>query len=271
MTDREDRLWVASMPEAYHRKLEQVVFRPFAVDLARRAARLGPRQILEIAAGTGVLTSELTKALPDSDVTATDLSLPMVEFGSTQVPRASWRQADALDLPFDDQRYDLVVCQFGVMFFPDKPAGFAEARRVLKPDGRLLFNTWGPIETHDFAAALSDALARVFPVDPPDFLGAIPHGYHDLAAIAADLASGGMSSVTLETVTLEGTAASAADVAVGFGTGSPLRSAIEARGSPDQVVAALAEDMERRLGPGPVTGRMTAHVIEAMPALARRS
>jgi SAM-dependent methyltransferase len=271
MADRENRLWVASMPEAYHQKLEQVVFRPFAVDLAHRAARLSPHQILELAAGTGVLTSELARAVPNSDVTATDLSLPMVEFGSRQVPRASWRQADALDLPFDDQRFDLVACQFGVMFFPDKPAGFAEARRVLEPDGRLLFNTWGPIDTHDFAAVLTEALARVFPDDPPDFLAAIPHGYHDLGRVAADLASAGMSRITVETITLEGTAASAAEVAVGFGTGSPLRSELEARGNLDEFVALLADEMDRRLGPGPIAGRMTAHIFEATPGPPGRS
>src|SRR5690242_16192568 len=116
--DGQDRLWAGSMPHAYERWLAPAVFRPFAVDLAGRAAGLAPHRVLEIAAGTGVLTRELVAALPAAQVTATDLNAAMVEFGSRQVPLAAWRQADALSLPFEDQRFDLIVCQFGVMFFP---------------------------------------------------------------------------------------------------------------------------------------------------------
>ena len=97
-------------------------------------------------------------------------------------------QADALRLPFDDQRFDLIICQFGVMFFPDRPAAFREMRRVLAPAGRLLFSTWGAVETHGFAAAMVAALGHVFPDDPPAFVAAVPHGYCDLGQVAADLA-----------------------------------------------------------------------------------
>ena len=128
MAREQDRLWVGSMPEAYNRWLAPAVFRPFARDLARRAARLAPGRILEIAAGTGVLTNELVTALPMAEVTATDLNAAMVEFGSRQAPGAEWRQADALDLPFKNDQFDLVACQFGVMFFPDKLAAFAEVQ-----------------------------------------------------------------------------------------------------------------------------------------------
>jgi SAM-dependent methyltransferase len=163
MVSEQDRLWVGSMPEAYDRWLAPSVFRPFAQHLARRAARLAPRQVLEIAAGTGVLTSELIKALPGADVTATDLNAAMVEFGSRQAPGAEWRQADALGLPFDDDRFDLVACQFGVMFFPDKPAAFAEVRRVLAPGGALLLTTWGDVGTHGFALPWSPGSNAPFP------------------------------------------------------------------------------------------------------------
>jgi len=152
--DEKDRLWVRSMSEAYDRWLAPAVFQPFAVDLARRAARRAPRRMLEIAAGTGVLTRELVAAVPSAEVTATDLNAAMVEFGSGQVPLAEWQQADALHLPFGDKLFDVVVCQFGVMFFPDKPAGFREMRRVLVSEGRLLFSTWGAVETHGFASAV---------------------------------------------------------------------------------------------------------------------
>jgi SAM-dependent methyltransferase len=251
------------MPQAYDRWLAPAVFRPFAVDLARRAADSAPRQLLEIAAGTGVLTRELVTAIPAAKVTATDLNAVMVEFGSRRVPLAAWQQADALRLPFDDRQFDLVICQFGVMFFPDRPAAFAEMRRVMAPGGRLLFSVWGAAETHGFADALVAALAHAFPDDPPTFVAAVPHGYCDLRRVAADLAAGGLDCMSAEPITLEGHASSAADVAAGFCTGTPLRMAIEARDDLVTSTAVIADHMTAHLGRGPVTATMTAHIIEA--------
>jgi SAM-dependent methyltransferase len=169
-------------------------------------------------------------------------------------------------LPFDDGQFDLMACQFGVMFFPDKPAAFAETRRVLTHEGTVLASTWAPIETHDFQAALVAGLERAFPDDPPTFMVAVPHGYADLDIVVSDLRAGGLDCVTVESVTLEGHAASAADLAVGYCTGTPLRPAIEARGDLVATTAVVAKEMEVRLGAGAVTGWMTAHVIEATPA-----
>jgi SAM-dependent methyltransferase len=251
------------MPEAYDQWLAPAMFQPFAVDLARRAARLSPHRVLEIAAGTGVLTRELVAAIPAAEVTATDLNVAMVEYGSRRAPGASWRQADALHLPFGNEQFDLVVCQFGVMFFPDKPAAFREIRRVLTPEGRLLFSAWSTVETHDFAAALVAGIERAFPDDPPAFVAAVPHGYSDTGQAVADLAAGGLGCVSAESVTLDGLASSAADVAAGFCTGTPLRMAIEARGDLTATTAVVSDEMRTRLGDGPVTARMTAYVIEA--------
>jgi SAM-dependent methyltransferase len=256
---------MGAMPEAYERWLAPAVFHPFALDLAQRAARLTPRRVLEIAAGTGVLTRELVAAIPAAEVTATDLNAAMVEFGSRQVAGAAWQQADAQRLPFDDRRFDLVVCQFGVMFFPDKPAAFREARRVLTPHGRLLFSTWSTVDTHDFAAALVAGVERAFPDDPPTFMTAVPHGYSDLGQAAVDLAAGGLECVSTEPVTLDGQAGSATDVAAGFCTGTPLRMAIEERGDLMASTAVVSEEMRARLGDGPVTAKMTAYVVEAQP------
>jgi SAM-dependent methyltransferase len=266
VADETQRLWVDSMPDAYERWLVPTVFRPFAVDLARRVSARAPRRVLELAAGTGVLTRELVGGASAADVTATDLNAAMVEVGRERAPGAAWRQADAMDLPFDDGQFDVVVCQFGVMFFPDKPAAFAEARRVLTPDGTLLVSTWDEIGTHAFAAALLAGLQRAFPEDPPTFIVSIPHGYADVDAAVVDLGAGGLRSVAVESVTLEGRAASAADVAAGFCTGTPLRAEIEARGDLAGTTAIVAREMETRLGSGAVTGTMTAHVIEATPA-----
>lgn len=254
------------MPDAYDRYLAPSVFRPFAVELAARAAGLAPRRVLEIAAGTGVLTAELLAALPGAHVTATDLNEPMVRYGAGRAPGADWQQADAQALPFDDEQFDLVACQFGVMFFPDKPGAFAEIRRVLTADGRLLMSTWGPVGTHDFAAALVAGVERAFPADPPTFVAAVPHGYPDVGQVTADLAAGGLEVVAAEPVTLTGHAESAADVAAGFCTGTPLRMAIESRGDLAAATEVVAAEMTARMGAGPVSAEMTAHFIEARPA-----
>jgi len=254
------------MPEAYDRLLAPAVFRPFAVDLAARAARLNPARVLEIAAGTGVLTRELTAAMPQADVTATDLNASMVDFGSRKVSGASWHSADALNLSFGDDEFDLVICQFGVMFFPDKPAAFREARRVLRPCGRLLFNTWDTIDTHGFAAPLLAGIERAFPNDPPTFLVAVPHGYPDLEQVTADLAAGGFEMTSAERVTLEGQASAAADIATGFCTGTPLRMAIEGRGDLAARTAVISEEMTSLLGAGPIRAQMAAYVVEARPS-----
>jgi SAM-dependent methyltransferase len=255
-----DRAWADSMPDAYERWLVPTVFHPFALDLARQASSRCPRRMLELAAGTGVLTRELVRI--GGDVVATDLNASMAMIGRQFVPEAAWAEADALDLPFDGGRFDLVVCQFGVMFFPDKRAAFAEARRVLAPGGRLLFSAWAKLEAHAFQAALVDALARVFPADPPTFMTAVPHGYADLDVVVDDVRAAGFDAVTVRTVTLEGHARSAADIAAGYCSGTPLRAAIESRTDLRSATEAIAEQMEATLGTGTVTGRMTARVVE---------
>lgn len=249
------------MPEAYERYLVPTLFRPFAEDLAARAAALRPGRVLELAAGTGVLTAELLAALPSGEVTATDLNGPMVAFGAARAPGAEWREADAQRLPFPDGGFDLVVCQFGVMFFPDRVAAFGEVRRVLAPGGRFLFNTWGPIGSHGFDDAVQAGLERAFPVDPPAFLPTVPHGYADPAVVAADLTAAGFAVAEEQELTLEGRAASAADVAVGFLTGTPVRAAVEERGAGPAVRAAVVAEATARLGEGPVTAPMTAYVF----------
>ncbi|MFK0201769.1 class I SAM-dependent methyltransferase [Streptomyces lavendulae] len=256
-----ERRWSESMPAAYEQYLVPVVFRSFAEDLAARAAALRPRRILELAAGTGVLTAQLIAAAPAAEVTATDLNEAMVAFGSTRAPGAVWRQADAQRLPFPDGGFDLVVCQFGVMFFPDRIEAFTEVRRMLAPGGRFLFNTWGPLETHAFEVALQAGLERAFPVDPPRFFRMVPHGYADPAVVAADLAAAGFTVEDEQELTLQGRAASTADLATGYLTGTPVRAAVEERGDGPAVLAAVIEEMTARLGPGPVTAPMTAYVF----------
>lgn len=254
------------MPEAYERHLVPVLFRPFASDMAVRAAALRPRTVLELAAGTGALTSALLTALPTASMVATDLNEAMVSAGSAREPRARWRQADAQALPFEDGAFDLVVCQFGVMFFPDRPSAYAEVRRVLGPRGRFLFSSWGPLASHAFDVAFQAALEESMPGQAPAFLRDVPHGYTDPDVVAADLATAGLTMATAEEVTLKGVAESAASVATGLLTGTPVSAALRAREDAQAIRAAVTRKMTDRLGAGPVTAPMTATVYTAQPA-----
>ena len=262
-----DRRWIESMPEAYERGLVPAVFRPFAKDLAERAARLRPATVLELAAGTGVLTEEVLALLPSAKVVATDLNEAMVAVGEERTPQAIWRTADAMDLPFDDDAFDLALCQFGVMFFPDKPAALSEARRVLRRDGFVLLNAWGPLEAHDFQAAVVTACDRLFPHDPPMFMRSVVHYYANVDDLIADLEGGGLRVVDVEQVVLESPARSAAEIAAGYCLGTPLRSEIDARtGELAAVVDELAVEIESRLDAMRRRGRMQAHVVTASSA-----
>ena len=261
-----DRRWVDSMPDAYERHLVAPVFQPFAADLTDRITSAGPRRVLELAAGTGVLTRTLAATLSFGAIVATDLNDSMVAFGCAHVPGVTWQQADALELPFPDGEFDVVACAFGIMFFPDKVRAFGEARRVLAPGGLFLATTWGELEAHEFQAAVVAATDSVCPEDPPRFLQSIPHGYHDAATIESELRAAGFSDVSVEPRVLEGHAPSAKSLAVGFCTGTPLRAELEARGDLAELTSQVAAAVEDRLGSGPVTGCMRALVVSARVA-----
>lgn len=258
------RRWSADMPDAYDRLLVPAVFEPFAADLAARVGSRSPSRVLEVAAGTGIVTRALVGLPGVGEVVATDLNPSMVGVGRERVPSARWHSADALALPFAAETFDAVVCQFGVMFFPDKVTGMAEARRVLTADGTFHANTWDRLETHGLQAAFTAALRAVLPEDPPDFIAAVPHGYADPGQLAEDARSAGFSTATVETVTLHTRPVSAYDAAVGYCTGTPVRAALERRGDLAQLTTAIAQETERILGGDPVTAQMTAHVLTAL-------
>jgi SAM-dependent methyltransferase len=264
-----DSVFAGSIPALYDRHLGPALFEPYAHDLARRlAGSLSEGSVLETAAGTGRVTRAQAAALPASvAITATDLNQPMLDFAAAQ-PIARpvfWRQADALALPFAEATFDAVICQFGVMFFPDKVAGYREARRVLKPGGRFLFNVWGPIEANEFAFVTTEALRAIFPNNPPLFLPRTPHGYHDTDAIAADLKLAGFVATAIDTATMTSELPSAMELATGFCQGSPLRNEIEAcsPGNLSEITDTVAAAIAERLGHGAITGPMQAYVVMA--------
>jgi SAM-dependent methyltransferase len=266
-----DKIFAGPIPKLYNDYMVPLIFEPYAADLANRlASRCASRplaRVLEIAAGTGVVTRKLAAALPENiSIVATDLNQAMLDLASSigTARPVEWRQADAMQLPFDDAVFDAVVCQFGVMFFPDKAKAFSEARRVLKPGGVFLFNAWDRIEENEFPHTVSEALTTFFPADPPRFMARTPHGYHDLAVIAQHLKQGGFATPPqITTVPARSRAASARIPAIAFCQGTPLRSEIEARdkSSLAEATDAAEEAIAQRFGRGAVDGKIQAHVV----------
>jgi ubiquinone/menaquinone biosynthesis C-methylase UbiE len=269
MTER-DKVFSGSIPKFYDTLMVPLIFEGYAADLAALVAAASPGSVLETAAGSGALTRSLASKLgANARYVVTDLNQPMLDYAAERQgadSRIEWKQADALHLPFADAAFDVVCCQFGAMFFPDRAAGYAEARRVLKPRGRFVFNVWDRIEENVFADVITEALATVFPHDPPQFLARTPHGYHDVALIRDDLNRAGFTTVQIETHEKLSRAASAHDVAIAYCEGTPLRNEIEARdaGLLEFATQRATQAIAERYGDGPVTGKIQAHVIVAM-------
>jgi ubiquinone/menaquinone biosynthesis C-methylase UbiE len=268
-TAQTDKLFAGSIPEMYDRQMVPLIFEPYAADLAERITRLAPQDVLEVAAGTGVVTRAMAARLPaTARITATDLNQPMLDYAASRQPdpsRVEWRQADALALPFEDGSFDLVACEFGAMFFPDKVKAYKEARRVLKPGGHYLFSVWDRIEENDFADVVTEALAAFFPQNPPRFMARTPHGYHDLDQIRDEVRAAGFATISVDPVDARSKAASARDVAVAYCQGTPLRNEIEARDAArlEEATVFAADALARRFGSGAVDGRIRAFVITA--------
>lgn len=265
---QDDRLFAGSIPSLYDKHLGPLIFEPYAGDLARRVSERGPERVLEIAAGTGIVTRALAEVLRSATrIVATDLNEPMLEHAAAHLdaPNVEWRQADALDLPFADGEFDVAVCQFSVMFFPDRVAAYREALRVLRPGGSFVFNVWDRIEENEIPMAVSDAVAELFPDDPPQFLRRTPHGHHDTETVTSELRGAGFARVEFETVERCSRAPSPDDPAIGFCQGTPLRNEIEARDASrlGEATEAASMAVRERFGDGPVEGKIQAHVFTA--------
>lgn len=265
-----DKEFTGSIPEFYDTYLVPLIFDAYANDLAERVAALAPDAVLETAAGSGVVPRALASRLAANvRYVVTDLNQPMLDHAASKQgkdDRIEWRQADALDLPFESNLFDAVACQYGVMFYPDRVKGYSEAHRILRPDGRYIFSVWDHIKENEFADVVTRTAATVFPDDPPRFLARTPHGYHDPGAITRDLNAAGFSDITVETMELVSSAPSPRHPAVAYCHGTPLRNEIETRDASllDHVTDCAAKAIAERYGHGPVSAKIQAHIITAV-------
>jgi ubiquinone/menaquinone biosynthesis C-methylase UbiE len=259
-----DASFIGNIPEHYDRGLGPIIFVDYAADIARRAAACSPTRVLETAAGTGIVTRQLRDLLPaGASLTATDLNPPMLQVARAKFrpdEHADFQPADATALPFPDGRFDVVVCQFGVMFFPDKDRSYREIHRVLAPGGRYLFNVWDAHRYNPFGRITHEVAGSFFPVDPPQFYK-VPFSYHQIDPIKESLIGARFTDINIAVLRLEKEIADAALFAQGIIYGNPIIDQIRARGSvdPDRVVDAVAQALRVEFGTDP--GRMTLQAI----------
>jgi SAM-dependent methyltransferase len=248
--------FTGSIPEHYDRGLGPILFDGFAQDLAARAAARNPADVLELAAGTGIATRHIRNRLPPSArLTATDLNAPMLEIAAQKFGPAdvvAFQPADAMSLPFTDGAFDLVLCQFGVMFFPDKVAAFREALRVLRPGGAYVFSVWASMPVNPYTEVVEEVAERLFPGDPPTFYR-LPFGYADTALAAQHARAGGFANVKLDIVRRSQTVTDWPLFVDGVVRGNPIIVEIETRDPKgvEPFSAALIDAMRKRFGNEP--------------------
>lgn len=265
------RNFIGTIPQNYEKYFVPLIFSEYAEQLADKVKHGDGVRILETACGTGVVTRSIAKRIRSGTrAVATDFNEPMlVEAAKALGPNGTikFQQADAMHLPFGDKEFDAVVCQFGVMFFPDRREAYREAARVLKAGGKFHFNVWDSLEHNHFAQTIHNAAMELYPEDPPIFFN-LPYGYFDLRLIVSELQSSGFANVDITARPLTSSAATARDVAMAFGAGSPFANEVAVRNSHtmDEVVDRLEAAISARFGDGPCEAPMQAFQISAQLA-----
>jgi ubiquinone/menaquinone biosynthesis C-methylase UbiE len=256
--------FVGSIPQHYDQGLGPMIFVDYAADIAQRVAAGDPARVLETAAGTGIVTRKLRDALPAGvRLTATDLNPPMLDVARTKFgagEQVEFQPADAAALPFADGSFDAVVCQFGLMFFPDKAKSCSEVYRILSPGGRYVFSVWDSHRYNPFGRIAHETAGRFFPADPPQFY-IVPFSCHQIDPVKESLIAAGFSDISVAVVRLEKEIPDAAIFARGLVYGNPLIDQVRARGrvNPERIVDALVEALRHEFGADP--GRMPLQAI----------
>ncbi|HJQ52115.1 MAG TPA: methyltransferase domain-containing protein [Gaiellaceae bacterium] len=216
-----------STPHLYDRCMGPLLFEPYAGHVADRVALLGPSRILETAAGTGIVTRAVAEALPAAQIVATDINPAVVEFAAQHLrsERVLFECADAQELPYESESFDLVLCLFGLMFFPDKRRANAEARRVLRSGGTYVVVTFDRLDRNPIPKAAGEAVATLFPEDPR-YMERGPFSYADATAVESDLRAASFEDVVVESIELS-SRVTAHEAAQGIVLGSPFRAEIE--------------------------------------------
>lgn len=255
--------FVGDIPDHYDNGLGPNIFVDYADRLSSLSTDGDVKNVIELAAGTGILSRRLRDKLsPEAHLAITDLNAPMLEVARgkfSEGENVEFCVANAMELPFDDDTFDVVVCQFGVMFFPDKPASYREAARVLKPGGRYLFNVWSAMSENPFSKIALDVGAKFFPNDPPGFYK-VPFHYGDPEAVRADLAAGGWSEVEHETIQINKTIANPEAFATALVYGNPLIDEIRERGGvkPEEVALEMLIALNAAFGSSGMTMPLSA-------------
>lgn len=263
-----DTAFSGSIPANYDAYLGPMFFEPFALRTAARAGTLRPNSVLELACGTGRLTRHLTRTLgSETAITATDINPAMLQFakGSLAAAPVQWDVVDAVDLPYSDEQFDLVVIQFGVMFYSDRSKAYREALRVLRPGGRMLFITWSSIDKNPAAQITQELVKEFFPIDTPAFYE-VPFSYHDRELMREEILLSGFERVVLEEVQETGSAKSAENAASGLLEGSPIHTEIMARNAASfpEMHKTLTERFAKRFGSRDLQVPLSAWMVEAI-------
>ena len=266
MTDT-NASFTGMVPSQYDQGLGPMFFEPYARDLAGRLHAESRASVLETAAGTGIVTRHLLKRLPsDARLVVTDLNEGMLQIARDRISdqRVTWQTADACSLPFNDGQFDAVVCQFGIMFFPDKPGAMREARRVLRPGGQFLFNVWDSLAVNPIAQAAHETARSFYHTNPPTFY-TVPFGFYDRALIEKMLTDAGFANPSSDVVDFVGESETAERAAKGLVLGTPLNTAIQERGTVDAavIVHAVAARLAHEGGGSPMRLPMRALVFTA--------
>lgn len=262
-----DADFVGSIPEQYDRGLGPMIFVDTAADLAARTAAGNPARVLEIAAGTGIVTRALRDALPAATrLTATDINPPMLAVAAgkfTTHEDVTLQPADAMALPFEDASFDAVVCQCAVMFFPDKGKSFSEVFRVLTPGGRYLFNAWDSHRHNAFGRISHEVTTSFFDTDPPQFQQ-VPFSYHQIDPAKEALLAAGFRDFRASLLHIDKPIPDPTILARGIVYGSPLIDQIRQRGNvdPEAVFEALVAAYRAEFGSNPGVMRLQAIVFE---------